>query len=157
MEVLRRLGCELRPGFDSLLARQQRLKVCRAELSNLVVRDETLMRTMDDTFADLFADAKSSPRWCRSGSEKFWAKTLPWGSLTIDKFVEDLGARIAVLEEAVNKVNGLRICSINKSITEIAETLLLPTFKEAIIPHMNAGQSGPAARFPKSLPSLARL
>jgi hypothetical protein len=56
--VLDRFGFELPQGFDSFMAREASLKLCRSELANLLIRYDIIMKRIGETFPDLFADAK---------------------------------------------------------------------------------------------------
>ena len=124
--VLKRLGFELPEGFEPLLAREQQLKIARAELSNLVVRYDNIINMIDETFADLFYDAKNQLDEAIAPA----GKTLTWTSLSLDSFITDLKSKISLFEEALNKVNDIRTFSINKALKEISESRLLPQFTE---------------------------
>ncbi|OHT09327.1 Dynein heavy chain family protein [Tritrichomonas foetus] len=124
--VLKRLGFELPEGFDTFLAREHQLKVVRAELSNLVVRYDNILYMISESFEDLFSDAKNQLDEVIAPA----GKTLTWTSLSLDQFINSVKSKIVLLEEALNKVNDIRIFSINKALKEITDSRLLPTFDQ---------------------------
>ncbi|KAK8898529.1 Dynein heavy chain 5, axonemal [Tritrichomonas musculus] len=126
--VFKRLGFKLPAGFDTLLARENHLKSCRSELANLLVRHANVLDQISETFEDLFTDAKTKlDKDIEPGGQ-----TLTWSSLSIDKYLDNVRTKIGMIEEALNKVNDIRTFSINKSLTEISETRLVPVFKDPI-------------------------
>ncbi|OHT04931.1 Dynein heavy chain family protein [Tritrichomonas foetus] len=126
--VFKRLGFQLPAGFDTLIAREQHLKYCRSELANLLVRHSNVLDQIHETFEDLFTDAKTKlDKVIEPGGQ-----TLTWSSLSIDKYLDTVRTKIGMIEEALNKVNDIRSFSINKSLAEIVDTRLIPSFQEQV-------------------------
>ncbi|OHS96678.1 Dynein heavy chain family protein [Tritrichomonas foetus] len=126
--TFKRLGFELPKGFDAILANEQQIKYCRSELANLLVRHANVLDVIHETFEDLFTDAKNKlDKVIEPGGQ-----TLTWSSLSVTKYLDEVRAKIGMIEEALNKVNDIRTFSINKSLQEITETRLIPEFKNPI-------------------------
>ena len=126
--VFKRLGFELPKDFDAILANEQNIKYYRSELTNLLIRHSNILDVMHETFEELFIDAKNKlDKVIEPGGQ-----TLTWSSLSVGKYVENVKSKIGMIEEALNKVNDIRTFSINKSLSEITETSLIPEFTKPI-------------------------
>ena len=131
--VFKRLKFELPHNFDAYLAQEAHLKATRTEIQNLLVRHDAILYRINETFPDLFNSAKDQ----LSEAINPGLTMLSWSSLNIDRFIINLREKIAMIEDAVNKVDDIRTFSINKSLQEISETRLWPHIKESISePHI---------------------
>jgi len=89
ISVFKRFKFELPQGFESFLAQESHLKACRTELQNLLVRHDTILYQITETFPDLFNSAKIAlEQVLQPGGQ-----TLTWSSLNISKFIETLGQK----------------------------------------------------------------
>jgi dynein heavy chain len=110
--VFKRFGFDLPKGFDQYLAREQTLKYCRSELHNLLVRYHRVNAQIDETFPVVFdGERRQLAKIIEPGCQ-----TLSWSSLSIDKYFDQFRERLAVIEEALNKVSDIRWFSINHSL-----------------------------------------